>query len=370
MVDDGYPVAGLKQLGRLNLLGTVGVHHHSQGAGVGDEQGVLRGEKCIVVFRKLRELVDQLLSRGSARIPDDVGGHPVFPAQGAHTGGGAQRVVVRGLVAHNKDLRGIGNQGGEGVGHDTAFHLCALFRLFGAAAVKLKSKLVADHRLIAAPGQGHVDGQVGKVEQLLVAVPVLADADGQGGIDAAGVDHLVDGIQNVKLGLHKAGQILFFKNKEIALPLIPAQQSAGLGHPGVQTVVNFQGDVGALVVGEVFGEILIVVNEQHCRHRTGGCILVPDQTELSDVHPVGGGQKASRTPAGTDQMSKDQKAPAAVGDLCGAFALAFHQPTGVKVGNQGRQLGIKEMFPLAGELQKAIVGPDDVVALRAEKDHR
>ncbi len=43
VVDDRHPVAGLEQLLRLDLLGSIGVHHNSQGPGIGDEQGILWG---------------------------------------------------------------------------------------------------------------------------------------------------------------------------------------------------------------------------------------------------------------------------------------------------------------------------------------
>lgn len=68
-------------------------------------------------------------------------------------------------------------------------------------------------------------------------------------------------------------------------------------------------------------------------------------------------------------MSVDQKAPSAVFHLAGALAPALHQPPDIKAGNQRGQLGIVQMLPLAGELEKAVVGPDDVVALRAEEHH-
>ena len=57
------------------------------------------------------------------------------------------------------------------------------------------------------------------------------------------------------------------------------------------------------------------------------------------------------------------------GHLRGALAFALHQPVGVEARNQGGQLGVVQVLPLVGQLQEAVVGPDDVVALRAEEHH-
>ena len=369
VVDHGHPVAGLQQLRRLDLIGPVGVHHHGQGAGVGDEQGLLGGEEAVLILRQGRKPVDELLGRGRRGLFDDVDGNAVFPAQGAHARRRTDTVVVRGAVAHDEHLGGVGHQSGQGVGHDPALHLGALLCLFGAAAVELEGELVADDGLIAAPGQGHVDGQVGKLEQLPIGLPVLAHADGQCGVDTAGVDHLMDGVQNVKLVFDKFGQILFIEDEEIAFPLIAAEHTARLGHPLVQAGVDLGHQGRALVLRQVFHQLVIVVQQQHGGHGAGGLILVPDEGELGHVHPIGRGQKAAAAAPGAHQMAKDQKPAAAILHLGGALVFALHEPPGVEAGDEGGQLGIEQMLPLAGELEKTVVGPDDVVALRAEDDH-
>ena len=68
-------------------------------------------------------------------------------------------------------------------------------------------------------------------------------------------------------------------------------------------------------------------------------------------------------------MAKDLKAPAGVLHLAGALVSALHQPVGVKAGDQGGQLGVVQVLPLVGQAQEAVVGPDDVVALRAKEHH-
>ncbi len=69
VVDDRHPVAGLQQILRLDLLGAVGVHHHRQGAGVGNEQSLLGREEAVLILGQLGQLVNELLGRGSARPP-------------------------------------------------------------------------------------------------------------------------------------------------------------------------------------------------------------------------------------------------------------------------------------------------------------
>ena len=55
--------------------------------------------------------------------------------------------------------------------------------------------------------------------------------------------------------------------------------------------------------------------------------------------------------------------------LVGALAFALQQPAGVEIGEDRLQLGVKQVLLVAGELEKAVVGPDDVPALRPEDDH-
>ena len=248
VVDDRHPVAALEDLQRLDLLGPVGVHHHHQGAVVRNEQGLLGGDEAVVIFGQLAQPVDQLLGGGDPGLPDDVGGDAVLPAQGAHTGGGAHRVVIRGLVAHDEDLGGVGHQGGQGVGHHPAFYLGALLGFLGPAAVEFKGELVADHCLVAPPGQGHVHRQVGEVQQLLVAVAVQAHADGQRGVHPAGVDDLMDGIQNIKFAVHKFGQMALLKDEQVALPLVAAEDAPGVSHPALDSAVDLGHDGGAFVL--------------------------------------------------------------------------------------------------------------------------
>ena len=203
----------------------------------------------------------------------------------------------------------------------------------------------------------------------LVAVCVLAHPDGQGGVHPAGVDHLVDGVQDVEFGLDEPGEMPFLEQEEIALPLIPAEDPPGAGHPVLDPAVDLGHHVGLVVLRQVLQQILIVVQQQHGGHGAGVLVLVPDLDQIGDVHPVGGGQKAAAPAAGAHQVAVDPEVPPGAGHLARALALALHQPMGVEVRDQGGELGVEKVLPLAGELEEAVVGPDDVAALRAEEDH-
>ena len=238
VVDDCHPVAGLQHLPGQHLLRTVGVHHHHQGAVVHHQQSLLGREKSAPVLAQLGQPVRQDLTGGRAGLLNDIGGDSLLPGDGKHAGSGAHTVVVRGLVPHDKQTGGVGHQGREGIGHDPAFHLGALRGLLGPSAEELKGELVADDRLISTAGQRHLDGEVGKLHQLLEGGAVLAHADGQGGGQAAGVDHLVDGVQDVEFLIHEPGEVLLLKEEEVPVPLHPPQHPAGPVHPGVQTGVD------------------------------------------------------------------------------------------------------------------------------------
>ena len=68
-------------------------------------------------------------------------------------------------------------------------------------------------------------------------------------------------------------------------------------------------------------------------------------------------------------MSKDQKAAAVDLNLCGTLGFPLHKPAGRKVRYRIGDLHVKHMLPLAGYLKKAVIGPDNLVILRAKNHH-
>ena len=371
VVDDGHPGAALQQVLAHDLLGAVGVHHHQQCPGVGQDDGVLGGEEGLLVLRHLGELLRHVGGGVGAPLLDDADGDPLLPGNGAHAGTGADAVQVGELVAHDKDVGGVGDELGQGVGHDPALDLGALFHLLVPAAVELEVELVLHHRLVAAPGQRHLDGEGGVLEELVEAGGVLAHADGQCGGHRAGGGDVVDGVQHVELGLLEVLEIALLEEKEVAVPVVAEEESAGGVDPGREPLVDLaaQGGTGGLV-GVLHG-ILVVVQQQDGHHGLGGEELLLHLGVLGDLHPVGGGQhgRPAALLLGADQGAVDQKPPVVQHHLAGTDALALQEPPGIEAGDQGGEAGVEKVLLAVGELEEPLVGPDDLVGVRVEDDH-
>ena len=304
VVDDRHLVDGLQQVLAHHLLRAVGVHHHQQAVGVGQQNGVLRREEHVLVLGQGGEPVTHLAGRVDPRLPHDVDGGALLPGHGAHAGGSADAVQIGVLVAHDEHGGGVGHQLAQGVGHDPALHLGALLQLLGAAAEELEVELVLHHHLVAAAAQGHLHRQGGVLKQVAEGVPVLADADGQGGLDARGAGHLPDGVQDGELALLELGQIAFLKEEQVAVPLVPAEHTLSGGHPLSKPIVDLTAHGRLGVVGSALHQLLVVVHRQDGYHRAGGVKLIPHLGKVGDVHPVGGGQVApGALLLGADQMA-------------------------------------------------------------------
>ena len=99
------------------------------------------------------------------------------PGDAPHAHRRADGVEVGVLMAHDKDLTGIGDQLAEGVGHHAGLDLCARFDLRAAPAEKFKVELVFHDRLIAAARERHILGERGEGIVLVIARAVESDAD-------------------------------------------------------------------------------------------------------------------------------------------------------------------------------------------------
>ena len=371
VVDDGHPGTALQQVLAHDLLRAVGVHHHQQRPRIGQDDGVLGGEERLLILRRLTELAHHISGGIVARFPDDAGLYAPLPGDGAHPGTGADAVQVREFMAHDKDIRGVGNELAQCIGHDTALHLGALLHLLAAAAVEFEVEFVFHHGLVAAPGEGHLDGERGILQQFLKTGGVFPHADGERGGHAAGAGNIVYGVEYIEFGLLKMLEIALFKEEEIAVPVIAAEETAGGGHPGGQTLVNLaeQGGAPGFVGG--FHRILIVVQQQHGHHRLRSEELLFHGGVVGDLHPVSRGQRgrAAALLLGADQGAEDQETLGSQLHLPGTGALSLQEPPGIEAGDQCGELGVKEMVPLVGELEKPLVGPYDFVGVRLEEDH-
>ena len=167
VVDDGNTGDGLEQLLGLDLIGAVGVDDDEQTARVGLDKRVLSGNENVLIVRILPQLVNEAPGHVVLEVDDDVRGLPALAAQAPDARRRAERVKVSHAVAHDEDLAGLRDELGQRSGHDAGFHARVPLGLLRASAVEREVIAVLDDGLIAAPGQGHVDGQIGKLEQLV-----------------------------------------------------------------------------------------------------------------------------------------------------------------------------------------------------------
>ena len=270
-------------------------------------------------------------------------------------------------MAHDIDLRGVGHQLVQGAGHDPGLHLGALFRGLAAAAVELEVHLPPDHRLVAAPAQGHVQAEAGVLVQLRHGVGVLADADGEGGRHIPHLD-LPDGVQDGELLLHKVVVVALLKYKEVVVPLGLQQQAVGTGGPLVQLLVDLGQHGAAGRVGAGLHEILVVVHHQDGQHWPGGGIAGPQFVGLGGIHPVGGGHQVllHTLAAGPDQTAVDPEPAAVHLHPVRALLLPLQQPLDREVRHRVVHLHLKQVLPHAGQLEKVLIAPDDLAGVRPE----
>ena len=99
--------AGVEQFLRLYLLRAVGVHHHGQRTGIGQQQSLLRVDESILILGQLFQSLNQFLCRCHTGTFDNVNRNSVFPAQRINACRRTHGIVIRCLVTHNKYLRGV-----------------------------------------------------------------------------------------------------------------------------------------------------------------------------------------------------------------------------------------------------------------------
>ena len=193
VVDHRHLVHCLQQILAHHLLGPVGVHHHQQAVGVGQQDGILLGEEHILVLAQPPQPAWDISLAGFCPASLMMcTGAPFFRAM-AHTPAAAPMQSMSGYLwpmTNTREASAISSP--RALGHDPALNLGALLQLLGAAAVELEVELVLDHHLVAAPAQRHVQGQGGEFVELPGRGAVAAEADGEGGGDAVGALYLPD----------------------------------------------------------------------------------------------------------------------------------------------------------------------------------
>ena len=368
MVNDRHPVAGFQKLGIFHHVRTVGIHHYQKRVGPHLQKCLSRGKEHAAVLRQRVQPGDQGLGRGVLPVNDDPGLLSPFPGGAANTRGSAHGIHIRKGVAHDVDLSRVRDQLSESVGHHTGFHFGPLLRGLGAAAVEGEVHLIPHHRLIAAPAQCHFQRELGVFVQLRDAGRILADADGQGGVDILRHADRPDSVQNRKLFIHKMLEILFLKQKQIMIPVRFQQDPMARVGPGLQFFVDLRQDRAALGILAGLHQVLVVVQHQDRRHRAAGLVDLSQMIGLRSLHPVGGGHQALHAGAvpGAHQTAVDPETVIVQLHPLRAFLLSAQQPLDLKIRYSLGKPHLKEMLPDAGQLQKALIAPDDLSGVRPE----
>ena len=201
--------------------------------------------------------------------------------------------------------------------------------------------------------------------QLPWGLPLAAKAHGEGGRHAVGALHLADLIQDGELFPVGVPEGAGLPNQEVMVPLIPQQDGPGGLQPLHQAVVDLRADGRALPLLQAPDQVLVVVHLQNAHHRAGGVEPVGDAGILRHVHPVGGGQERILVPSAY-QVAIHEILFLPHRNGLGGQMVPIQQPLGLEGGHQGGEFGLKEMVRVPGQVEEALVAPDDVVGVRAE----
>lgn len=251
---------GFQQGLALHLVRPVGVHDHQNGVTVAEQQGLLTGNKGILIFRYLANLGNQLFCRIVVQVQNDLELPALFPAQTADAHGGPHGVQVRIFVAHDEHLTALADEFHNGVGGHTGADLAAVVGFSCPATVKAEIVAVLDDCLVAAPAQGHFNGQGSEPVALVKGCSVHAQAQRNGCSQPGGTGDLMNLLQQGEFILNGPVQVPTLKEKQIAAPLQPAQQTVVLLRPAGDGAVDLRIQGGNGPFGEVFRQFLVVVD--------------------------------------------------------------------------------------------------------------
>ena len=195
------------------------------------------------------------------QINGDLRGFAALAAQAADADRRAQRVQVCHLVPHDEDLARLGDELRKRACNDSRFDSGATFGFLGSAAVEGEIVAVLDHSLIAAAGERHLDGKVGKRVVFFKRASVLADAKRNGCIDARGICHGADGVENRELALLKSGKGLALEQKQIPVALDLAAERMQTRDPAGDGLVDLRVQLRDGRVRQIAHQLVIVIDE-------------------------------------------------------------------------------------------------------------
>ena len=370
MIDDCHAGAALQQRFGLHAVGAVGVHHHQQSVRLGVEKRRVAVDQHARVLRHLLQSPQHGMGGVVFGINDDLGLFAQLAADAADARRRAQRVHVGVLVAHNVHVAGVVDQLPQGVGHNAGFYLGALLGGLGAAAVELEVVAVLHHRLVAAAAQGHLQRQIGVLEQAFKAVAVPAHADGQRGTDAAAL-HGAHCVQHVELLLGIDGEVLLLHHEQIPVPVIAQQQRAASGAPVVELALDIRQQRRAFALRAGLHQILIVVDHQNGHRGAGHVQRLAHLLRLGDVQPVGGGQHAvvALQLVGMAQCAVHPVGAVVPHHMLRRLPLALQHPVAVKAGDHVAHQRLKYLLLQVRQRQKPVVAPQDLSGVQVEHQH-
>ena len=272
-------------------------------------------------------------------------------------------------MAHDEDPPGLHDKLGQGGGHDAGFDLGAALGGLVAATEEGEVVAILDNSLVTSAGQSHFDGQGGKTVILAEVHAVLTDADGDGGGDARRIGGAAHGFQQGELVIGHARQILGLKEQQVAVALQLAQKSAVAVGPLADLGVDLRVEAGNGRVGQVVGQLVIVVHQNDGYHGTGADILITDLQQLRQILKVYHAHDPAGFFRGGEQGAGDVEPPAAIAQLVGTFGFSGPQPIGGEAGQNFKNALSREAVADAGQLGEGLVVPDQLVLIELNQRH-
>ena len=296
-------------------------------------------------------------------------GLALLPAHTAHAHRSAHGVHVRILMAHDEHPAALTDELHEGVGGDTGADLAPVLCLPGSAAEEGEVQPVLHHRLVAAPAQGHFDGQGGKFIALLKGGTVHTQADGQGGGKTCRVGNLVDGLQHGEFLLHGLPQVPLFKDKQKPVLFQPTEKPVIPLRPLGDGVVNPGGEAGDGAFRQVLGQLVIVVHQDDGNHRAGADVLVPHLVKLREIREIQHPQPGLLRVVACGDHAVNPVPPLLQGHVVGVLRLAGQEPVGIEAGEDVPDGLLLEGVPVAGDLVEGLVAVDNLLIRQANHRH-
>ena len=168
--------------------------------------------------------------------------------------------------------------------------------------------------------------------------------------------------KNVKV--HFIGSIAYYYKEvleEAALALAPLQE----------LVLNGVAQLVALAVGQAADELIVVIDDDDGDDRARSVILQPDLFIIRDIDPVGDAHVAGGiVRIRAHEVAVDLILMALILQQLRALGIALEQPAAGKLRDHVRDAHIDRRLVPAAEIEKVLVGPDDLRICRTKDRHR